>query len=101
MDKLLTKKDLSERWQVRERTIDQYREDGIITPIKGIPCIRFNLQYIEKIEGHIPEKITMRERKLELELAQVKKERDYLKSILNNIINEGSKLFNLKEDKHE
>lgn len=42
MEKLLTKKDLAERWQVSERTIDQYREDGVIVPIKGMPCIRFN-----------------------------------------------------------
>lgn len=68
MDKLLTKKDLAIRWQVSEKTIDQYRNSGVIVPIKGLPCIRFNLQYIEKIEGRIPERTTLRERRLEIEL---------------------------------
>ncbi|MDP4146344.1 MAG: histidine kinase, partial [Bacillota bacterium] len=83
MQKLLTKKDLAERWQVTERTIDQYREDGIIVPVKGLPCIRFNLQYIEKVEGCIPEKTTIRERQLQRELEEIKKERDYLKGVLS------------------
>lgn len=95
MDKLLTKKDLAERWQVSERTIDEYRAQGIIVPVKGLPCIRYNLQYIEKIEGYIPERTTLRERKLEKELEEVIKERDYLKSILSNILTESSKVINM------
>jgi hypothetical protein len=95
MEKLLTKKDLAQRWQVSERTIDEYRESGIITPVKDLPCVRFNLQYIEKIEGCLPEKKTLRERKLEIELDEVKKERDYLKTILSNILAESSKVINL------
>lgn len=95
MDKLLTKKDLAQRWQVSERTIDEYREASIITPVKDLPCIRFNLQYIEKIEGNIPEKKTLRERKLEIDLDEVKKERDYLKEVLRNILSESSKVINL------
>lgn len=90
-NKLLTKKDLSQRWQVSERTIDQYRQDGIITPVKGITCIRYNLQYIQQIEGCIPEKTTLRERKLEKELQEVTKERNYLKNILANILAESTK----------
>lgn len=85
-----------------EKTIDQYRAGGIIAPIKKIPCIRFSLQYIQQIEEYIPEKTTIKERKLERELQRVKKERDYLKSILTNILNESSKVINFKkEDKHE
>lgn len=93
-DKLLTKKDLATRWQVSERTIDQYREDRIITPVKGIPCIRYNLQYIQQIEGCIPEKTTLRERKLEKELQEVTKERDALKVLLANIFAESAKAIN-------
>ena len=80
--KLLTKKDLAERWQVSERTIDQYRDSGIIVPVKGLPCIRYNEQYIEKIEGCIPEKTTLKERNLEKQLDEMTKERDYYKSVL-------------------
>lgn len=93
---LLTKKDLSQRWQVSERTIDQYREDGVITPIKGIPCVRYNLRYIQQIEECIPEKTTLRERKLEKELQEVINERDYLKSILANILAQSTKAINSK-----
>lgn len=85
MNKLLTKKDLAERWQVSERTIDDYRLQGIIAPVKDLPCIRFNLQYIEKVEGFIPEKTTLRERELEKELEIVKKERDVLKNTIAEV----------------
>lgn len=90
-NKLLTKKDLAQRWQVSERTIDQYREDGIIIAVKNIPCIRYNLQYVQQIEGCIPEKTTLRERKLEKELQEATKERDYLRNILANILAESTK----------
>lgn len=59
-----TKKELAERWKVSERTIDQYKENCIIVSIKDLPCIRFNVHYIEKIEGRISEKVALRERKL-------------------------------------
>lgn len=85
MDKLLTKKDLAERWQLSVQAIDVYVRDGVVVPIKGIPSIRFNLQYIEKIEGCIPEKTTVRERKLEKQLEEVTRERDILKSVLGRI----------------
>ena len=90
-DKLLTKKDLAKRWQLSERTIDDYRLSGIIVPIKGLPCIRFNLQYISKIEGKIPERTTMREKKLERQLQEMTKERDYLRTVFNNILTESNK----------
>jgi hypothetical protein len=73
MDKLLTKKDLAERWQVSERTIDDYRLSGIITPIKGLPCIRFNPQYIAEIEGVTLEKFSpLEKRRLEREIEEWK-----------------------------
>lgn len=46
MVRLLTKKDLAEIWQISEKAIDRYREDEIIVPVKGLPCVRFNEQYI-------------------------------------------------------
>ncbi len=51
IEQLLTKKDLAEKWQVSMPTIDNYISDGIITPIKNIPSIRFNPQYIAELEG--------------------------------------------------
>lgn len=92
-DKLLTKKDLAERWRLTPQTIDSYLRDGIIVAVKGIPAIRFNLQYIEKIEGRIPERTTTRERKLEKDIEVITNQRDYLKSALVNILNESSKVI--------
>ena len=50
MDKLITKKDLAEHWQVSPQTIDNYIANGVISPIKAIPSVRFNPQYIAKLE---------------------------------------------------
>ncbi|WP_330655429.1 helix-turn-helix domain-containing protein [Alkaliphilus sp. B6464] len=51
MDKLLTQKDLAEKWQVDVATITKYRNEGVITPCKGIPAIRFSRQHIAELEG--------------------------------------------------
>jgi DNA gyrase/topoisomerase IV subunit A len=92
MNRLLTKKDLAERWQVDEKTIDVYRDRGIITAVKGLPSVRFNPQHIEDIEGTKLEKFSPLERKkLERELEEMKKENDTLRSILRNFVSEGIK----------
>lgn len=49
--RLLTKKDIAERWQVKLRTIDTYINEGIITPVKKIKHPRFTLEEIEAAEG--------------------------------------------------
>lgn len=95
MDKLLTTKDLAVRWQVSERTINEYKAKGIIVPVKGLPIVRYNMQYIEQIEGNIPEKVTMREKKLQRELEDIRKERDFLKGILANILAESTKIASI------
>lgn len=96
LDKLLTKKDLAEKWQVTPQTIDNYIADGVITPIKNIPSIRFNPQYIAELEGVKLEKFSpMERRRLEIQLEEVTKERDYLRQVLSNILSESSKVINL------
>ncbi len=73
MEKLLTKKDLAERWQVSPQTIDNYIADKIIIPIKGIPSIRFNPHHISELEGTRFEKFsTLERRRLERELEELK-----------------------------
>lgn len=47
-DKLLTQKDLAERWQVSEKTVETYRKEGIITPVSFIKHPRFEPTYIKK-----------------------------------------------------
>lgn len=94
MTQLLTKKDLAQRWQLTTQAIDNYIKEGIITPIKGIPSIRFNLKYIEQVEGCIPEKTTMRERRLERENESLREENEKLKGILANVLAETAKVIN-------
>lgn len=73
MDKLLTKADLATRWQVSEHAIDDYRAKGILTPVKGLPSIRFNPQHIAEIEGTKLERFSpIERRKLEREIEKLK-----------------------------
>ncbi|WP_041710831.1 hypothetical protein [Clostridium pasteurianum] len=52
-----------------------------------MPCIRFNVHYIEKIEGRISEKVTLRERKLEREIEYaVSKANVILSEVLYNTL---------------
>jgi hypothetical protein len=96
MEKLLTKQDLANRWQVTVRTIENWICDGIITPVKNIPSVRFNPSYIAELEGLKLEKFSPLERKkLERELEEVTKERDFLKTVLGNILSESSKVVRL------
>ncbi|HEY5524826.1 MAG TPA: histidine kinase [Clostridium sp.] len=69
MDRLLTKKELAEHWQVTETSIDNWRRDGTLTACKGMPVIRFSPQHIAELEGIKLEKFSPLERKkLEREL---------------------------------
>jgi hypothetical protein len=70
MGNLLTKKDLAEKWQVSERSIDIWRQEGTISECKGVPAIRFSPQYIAELEGVKLEKFSpLERRRLERELA--------------------------------
>ncbi|NFL75337.1 histidine kinase [Clostridium sporogenes] len=96
MDKLFTKRDLAERWQVTEKAIDNWRKDGILSPVKGIPSIRFNPEHIAELEGTKLEKFSpIQKRKLEKENEQLRLENEKLKGILANVLSETSKIINL------
>ncbi|ENK0839161.1 helix-turn-helix domain-containing protein [Clostridium botulinum] len=95
MDKLLTKKELAKRWQVAEKTIDNWRENGVLTPCGGIPAIRFSLQHIAELEGTKVEKFSpIERRRLEIENEKLKQENEKLKGILANVLSEVSKIIN-------
>jgi len=73
MDMLLTKKDLAEKWQVSEKAIDDYRNKGIITAVKGLPSVRFTPQHIAEIEGTKLERFSpIERRRLEREIEVLK-----------------------------
>lgn len=74
MDRLLTQQDLADRWQVTVNTIRDWRLQGIITPVKGIPAIRFTEQHIAELEGIKLEKVSpLQVKRLERDLEQTKK----------------------------
>lgn len=96
MDKLLTKKDLADRWQVSENAIDKWRREGILSPAKGVPAIRFSHEYIAQLEGTTLEKFSpLEKRKLEAQLEKLKKENEQLRGVLSAILAESSKVINL------
>lgn len=96
MDKLLTKKDLADRWQVSENAIDKWRREGILSPAKGVPAIRFSQEYIAQLEGTTLERFSpLEKRKLEAQLEKLKKENDQLRGVLGAILAESSKVINL------
>lgn len=98
MDKLLTKQDLADRWQVSTTTIDRWTNDGIITPVK-IPSRRFNLEHILQLEGTEISKLSPLERKrllkeiesLEREKEELEKENEELKDYVKLIFGQGIK----------
>lgn len=96
MDKLLTQKDLAKRWQVTEATIKNWRDEGILQPVKGIPVIRFTEQYIAELEGVKLERFSpLERRRMERRLEQLEKENGELKGIISKVLAETSKVINL------
>ncbi|OLS02440.1 MerR family transcriptional regulator [Tissierella creatinophila] len=94
MNKLLSQDDLATRWGVTIRTIENWRKEGIITPCKGIPAIRFTEQHILDIEGVKLEKVSpLMYRKLEIDLEKTKQENEKLKGILAKITAEASQIY--------
>lgn len=94
MDRLLTQQDLADRWQVTVNTIRDWRLQGIITPVKGIPAIRFTEQHIAELEGIKLEKVSpLQVKRLERELERTKKENERLKGIIANVIAETSQVL--------
>lgn len=92
-DKLLTRSEVAARWQVTEKSIDNWTQQGIITKCKQIPVIRYSLSHIMELEGVKIDKFSPLERRnLESEIERLKlqvKEKDNeiagLKSCLSEI----------------
>lgn len=96
-DKLLTRQDLADRWQVSLRTIDDYKKDGIIQPVKGIPATRFTEQHILELEGVKLDRMSpLERRRLEADIEKLKNENIKLKSILTNVLAETSQVIGME-----
>lgn len=96
MDKLLSQKDLAERWQVTEESIRKWRSEGIIHQAKGLPVIRFTMQHILELEGVQLEKFSpLLKRKLEREIEELQEENQKLKRIIGNMLAEASQVIGI------
>ncbi|WP_195510162.1 histidine kinase [Clostridium tyrobutyricum] len=82
MEDLLTKKELAAHWKVSERTVDQYREDGIVQTC-NLPIVRFNPQHIRELDNTKLDKFSPIERhRLERELEKWKSKAEKLEGII-------------------
>lgn len=94
--KLLTQKDVAERWQLTVRAVENCRKEGIITPLKGVPGIRFSLTEIEALEGVAPTRFSPLERKkMEREIEELKQKLTTYEDVRAMILNASSKMINL------
>jgi predicted site-specific integrase-resolvase len=95
-DKLLTKKELAERWQVEERTIDNWRKDGVVHAVKGIPVVRFTEQHILELEGVKLDRMSpLERRRLEQEIDSLKSQNEQLKGIISKVLAETSQVVGM------
>ena len=93
-DKLLTQQDLADRWKVDYTSITNWRKEGILAPCKGLPVIRFSLQYILELEGVKLEKVSpLMYRGLERDLEEIKQENERLKGIIARITAEATQIY--------
>lgn len=92
--KLLTQQDLARRWQVDVSTITNWRKEGILTPAKNIPSIRFTEQYITEMEGIKLDKLSpLERRRLERENKELRLENQRMKGIIATITAEATKIY--------
>lgn len=103
MEKLLTKQDLAKRWDVTTVTIDRWVNDGVISPVKGIPSIRFNPEHVAKLEGTEISRLSPLERKklekevasLEDKIKELEKENEELKDYVKAVFSQGARFMNI------
>lgn len=96
MEKLLTQKDVAERWQLTVRAIENCRKTGTITPVKGIPGIRFSLRHIEDIEATKLERFSpLERRRLESEIVTLKHKLSIYEDARADLLRVTSKIINL------
>ncbi|HZK58078.1 MAG TPA: histidine kinase [Clostridia bacterium] len=101
MDKLLTKQNLADRWQVTIGTIDRWVNDGVISPVRGIPSVRFNQEHILELEGTETGKLSPLERKrllaelkqLETKKEELERENEELRNYVRLVFGEGIKFL--------
>ena len=93
---LLTQQDVASRWQVSVQSIEACRKEGIISPVKGVPGIRFSLAEIESLEGMELSRFSpLERRKLEREIEALRQKLTSYEDVRAIILNASSKMINL------
>ena len=96
METLLTMSDVAKRWQLHPSTIRNWVNDGTLTPVKGIPTVRFSLSYIQKIEEVQIDKLSPLERKrLENEIERLQQENERLRDATRAIFQQASQVMGI------
>jgi len=96
-DKLLTQQELAKRWQVTVHTIEDWRKNGTIQPVKGIPAIRFTEQHILELEGVKLDRMSpLERRRLEFENEKLRVENEKLKGIIGRVLAETSQIVGME-----
>lgn len=96
MDKLLTVKNLAERWQKDEGTIRRYIKEGTITPCKGVPGTMFSPSYIAKLEGVELERFSpLQKKKMEKEIEELNNQLNKYKAIIKRVACIGAESLSL------
>lgn len=92
--KLLSVRDLAQRWNRDEYTIRKYISQGILTPCKGVPGCFFHPAYIAELEGVELERFSpIEKRRLERKLQEVEKENEELRKIIGDILAASAKII--------
>lgn len=86
---LFSRKQLAERWGFSStKVLEKYESEGIIKRVQGLPCPRYSIIEIEKIENlgqDIDPLSPLERRRLERRISELEIENEKLKTILTNI----------------
>ena len=78
---LISRETLAKRWDVTTRTVINYEQEGLITRNPNVPIPRYNLEEIMRLEGTDLSPLSpLERRRLEKQIEELTKERDYWKS---------------------
>lgn len=94
MKTTLTRRELSERWGITEKTVINYEQDGIIKAMP-LPKPLYSLAMILEIEGTDLDTLSpIEKRRLETEIKYLEEENKRLKTLLLELGNLGQKANN-------
>lgn len=84
--KLISRKNLADRWEISVQTVIVYEAEGIITRIPSLPTPRYKISEIEKIEGIEENPLSpIERRRLEKENKDLRDQLSFVNKLISNI----------------